>query len=411
MATTHDPLLGMRQEANRREQAEAARQILESGGTLLPAGPMAPFSTSNDAALAAHLQQTREQNTEFLRLRTEEARAQFIDAAKDNFRRTEAAQQEASIRGTLEREQTGARDAADAAQVMSELYALGADPDVTNKNPWTAPLDKLRVTTQTLQKAERLQSLYPQQQPAQKVRPETFPDGSLYQLENLPDGNLEVRLITGEVFRGDPISVTRTIAESNVHTKRYAQGLKAQAQQPQQTAEPMQLNQQQPTAQPTEQSTIADYWADQQAKALGFSNKTEMIQWGEKMTSFQEQYENERLVTQFVSRCPDFPGTDEANAAVIGIVQANGWQYTPDNLQAAHALAIRNHVYEPLSAEAIQAANGNAPQIIRPTAPPMLRTNNPEISNAPPDPHNMPMDQLRRAAIKQELERSGPNYR
>jgi hypothetical protein len=81
-------------------------------------------------------------------------------------------------------------------------------------------------------------------------------------------------------------------------------------------------------------------------------------------------------------------------------------------LQAAHALAVRNGLYQPLSSEQIQIANGVAPQQqTRQAAPPMLRTNNPELTNAPPNPWDMPMQELRKAAIQQELNRNSSNYR
>ena len=139
-----------------------------------------------------------------------------------------------------------------------------------------------------------------------------------------------------------------------------------------------------------------------------------MLQWGENVNQKMEaiaQYEDDRLAMNFASRCPDFPGTTEASDALVSIVQGNGWQYNVDSLQAAHLLAVRNHVYVPLSAEAQQAANGNAAPMSRPNAPPMLQGSNPEFTNAPPDPYNMPLGDLRKQAIKQELERNTPNYR
>jgi hypothetical protein len=41
----------------------------------------------------------------------------------------------------------------------------------------------------------------------------------------------------------------------------------------------------------------------------------------------------------------------------------------------------------------------------------MLRTNNPELTNAPPNPWDMPMQELRKAAIQQELNRNSSDYR
>jgi len=435
MATQQDPLLNMRQEASRRQQAADYQQILESSATPPPAPSIAPFSSSNDEALAAHLRETRERDAGYLKLQSEEARERYVQAIAENFRRTQAQAQEGAVRGAIEREQRGAVDQGQVAALIQRAEELTATlpPDWT---PQTLPMDKLAAVTQLRQEINRTAAMLgtpgladgilergplapgqPQAQAQPQARPQTFPDGSLYQLTNLPDGNVEVRLITGEVFKGDPITVTRTIAESNVNTKRWAQQQRAQTQQqPQngngQTAQP------QTPAQPTEQGTIADWWAEQSATALakqfGFTDKKELLQWGEtvnqKMTAI-EQYENERSALQFLNQAPDFPNTDESVAAIDRILTTNRWDFTPENMLAAHSVAIRRGDYQPLTQDQIQAATGNAPQANRPTPPPMLRTNNPEISNAAPDPQNMPMDQLRKLAIKQELERSGAGYR
>ena len=227
------------------------------------------------------------------------------------------------------------------------------------------------------------------QQTQVQARPETFPDGSLYQLKNLPDGQMEVQLVTGERFVGDPITVTQKLAESKVHTTVWARQKVAEAQaQPQQIeqSQPTQFDQQQqPITEPTQQGTsIADYWAQEQATALarqfGFSDKNEMLAWGQNINQKMEtvaQYEDDRLAMNFAARCPDFPGSTEASDALVSIVQANGWDYNVDSLQAAHLLAVQNHVYTPLNAEAQAAANGHVTQLSRPSAPPRLRGQQP----------------------------------
>jgi hypothetical protein len=137
-----------------------------------------------------------------------------------------------------------------------------------------------------------------------------------------------------------------------------------------------------------------------------------MQQWGESVNQKMEtiaQYEDERTATTFFTRCPDFPGTEEAIAALDNIVRTHNWQPTPENLQAAHALAVQNRVYQPLSAAEIRQTMGAEPPA-RIAPPPMLRGNSPDVMSPPLDPRNMPIDQLRREAIKQELERSGARY-
>ena len=255
-------------------------------------------------------------------------------------------------------------------------------------------------------------------QPQPQAKPETFPDGSLYQMKNLSDGQVELQLITGERFVGDPLEVSKRMAEAQVNTKRWAQRQRAQGEQAQPTV------QTQTATQPTEQATsasgsLADDLAVRQADALarqfGFSDKNEMLQWGEQVNqkiAKVEQFEQQELAARFHATCSDFPDTEETANTVMQIIQSQGWQTNLESLQAAHALAIRNGLYQPLTAEQIQIANGAAPQQqTRQTPPPMLRTNNPELTNAAPNPWDMPMQELRKAAIQQELEKNAPGYR
>jgi hypothetical protein len=157
--------------------------------------------------------------------------------------------------------------------------------------------------------------------------------------------------------------------------------------QPQPNVQPQpapQLNQQ---PEPTQQSSIADYWAAQQAEALakrfGFSNESELVQWGARATQAMEIIENQNIVGEFMQKQPDFPNSAEANNALTAIIEANNWQYNADSLQAAHLLAVQRHLYQPLSPEEQQASVGAAPQTSRPTPPPMVRSQNPEQFASP----------------------------
>jgi hypothetical protein len=140
-----------------------------------------------------------------------------------------------------------------------------------------------------------------------------------------------------------------------------------------------------------------------------------MMQWSENVSrtvSKVQDFDDQQTALRFMQLCPDFPETEQANSASLGIVEANGWQHTPENLQAAHLMAVRNGVYAPLTPQQIRVANGEQIQISRPSAPPMLSTNNPEIAMVGNnDPWSQPMADLRKAAIRQQLDDSGPNYR
>jgi hypothetical protein len=234
-------------------------------------------------------------------------------------------------------------------------------------------------------------------------------------LENLPDGNVQVKLVTGEIFRGDPLKVTQQIAESKVRTTIWARQKVAEAQ----TAQPIQQIQQpqQGTEWPGADDPVAGQ-AAALAQRFGFADESEMVNYFSSLREtvrmqqqFHEQQQNERLAAEFAARVPEFPGTDQAAEVVANIVDANGWQWNADSLQAAHLLAVQNHIYQPLSQEQIQAASGHVSQPSRPAAPPMLQGGNPEVTHAAPNPFEMPLQDLRKAAIRQQLESGGPNYR
>ena len=400
----------------------------------------------NDAALARDLEQWKAQDVSYLRAQNEAQREQIEGAYRATQARLSAAKEQIKDRSALEAAQQNQADATEGERLALAMQTL-TDTFPPNWTADTLPMDKLKTLTQLRQRVQRqaelqglpglqdgvLESGGPlspanrlamTQQTQVQARPETFPDGSLYQLKNLPDGQMEVQLVTGERFVGDPITVTQKLAESKVHTTVWARQKVAEAQaqpmQVDQQQQPMQLDQQQQQiSPPTQQGTsIADYWAQEQATALarqfGFSDKNEMLAWGESVNRRMEtvsQYEDDRLAMNFATRCPEFPGTPEASDALVSIVQANGWQYNVDSLQAAHLLAVQNHVYTPLNAEAQAAANGHVTQPSRPGAPPMLQGSNPEITHAVPNPFEMPLQDLRKAAIRQQLEANGPNYR
>jgi hypothetical protein len=391
-----------------------------------------PASASNDSALAAHLKETRDKSAEYALLRSAEAREQWEEMAAKNFRRDQTNNELINEQVAAAKANQSYRDNAEGDRLALQMQAL-TDTFPPNWSPETLPIEQLRQLTDLRQRVNRLAAatgapgladgvlesggplaaanVLKQQQAQPQAKHETFPDGQAVHVSQNQDGTMTVEYATGERFTGDPLTVTQKIGQAHVNTKLWAR--QQRAQQPQQMTEP-QLNQEPQqqiiSQEPTEQSTIAEYWAEQQAQALakqfGFSGKDEMMQWGEnvnqKMAAIS-QYEDERLASEFLSRCNDFPSTPEASEAIANIVQNNGWQWNADSLQAAHLLAVKNHMYQPISPE--------QPEPARIAPPPMLRTNNPELTNAPPNPWDMPMQELRKAAIQQELNRNSSDYR
>jgi hypothetical protein len=311
-------------------------------------------------------------------------------------------------------------------------------PDWT---PWTLAPDKLQQLANLRERVQRLAAatgqpgledgilesggplspenvlgLNPHKQQPQnrgKVVPQAFADGKLYQMDTSDPNQWKVKLATGEEFAGDPISVTQKLAESKVNTTAWARQKVAEAQQQQPTN--------QPSSQTTEQAasgSLADDLAARQADALArqfqFADRHEMMQWGEnvnqKMTTIQ-QFEREKQAMEFFTNVPEFPGTPEAIEAVAQIVDNMGLPESAEAMQMAHAFAVQRGLYEPLSQEAMQASNGAAKQSSRPAPPPMIHGGNPEMSQSVSSPYDMSMQDLRKAAMKQELERNSPGYR
>src|SRR5712692_2793325 len=256
----------------------------------------------------------------------------------------------------------------------------------------------------TLQPFANTPAQMPVQVPtAQNEYPETFPDGSLYQLTDKGDGAIEVKLITGERFIGTPLEVTRKIAESNVHTKRWARQQRAQAQQ--QQPQPANGNGNGNGSEDAFSPDFGAWVADEQAKAFGFSDRNEMLRWGNQVNEMMESQRNQQIASDFLTRSPDYPNTPEAEAAIVGVIEKLGVDYTPDTLAAAHAYAVRNGLYQPLTVEQQRAALGIEQPQTRHAPPPMLRSGAPDAHGDPNanDPYKMPLEQLRKMAIREQL--------
>jgi hypothetical protein len=119
-----------------------------------------------------------------------------------------------------------------------------------------------------------------------------------------------------------------------------------------------------------------------------------------------EQYKNQNTVSQFFYEHPEYPNTDQANNALETIINRNGWEWTPDSMAAAHALAVQNRVYQPLSQQEIALANGYAPQVRRPTPPPIPRSSAADSQATELNLWTEPLDQLKKrilAAQRAEL--------
>jgi hypothetical protein len=258
------------------------------------------------------------------------------------------------------------------------------------------PLDELRRTIQ---------------RPNQR---QVNPNEPLVTFIDQPDGTFDAKLVTGETFRGfkanENRDAIRKIAESKVNTRRHYENL-VQQQQPangQQTqVQPQEQPQAQPANNPTaENQSLTDWFLDETAKRFGYQNGAEMVadqnaryQREQQNNEVLELYKNQNTVSQFFMEHPEYPNTDQANNALEQIINRNGWEWTPDTMAAAHALAVQHRVYQPLSQQEIAVANGYAPEAHRPAPPPMIRGGNPETGTPVQSEWEMPLDQLRKRAL------------
>jgi hypothetical protein len=308
------------------------------------------------------------------------------------------------------------RDRQDALRAFSELEAVSKTYDATKDTEWTVGLDKLRDIANAQQKFINATGVDPMapNQPGQLQKVTPSDAGTVTQNQ---DGTWTVKYQTGEIFTGDAESVMRAQAAGHVNTKLWARQQRQMAEQVQQPAAPPAENLGQDLT-----GSLADDLAARQresvARSFGFSSADEMIQdyqtnkqVAQEAQQFIAEAKQDRAISSFWSQHPDFPGTDQANNAIGQIIDERGWEVSAENLELAHSLAVQRHMYEPLSQEAIAQSYGQAPARRGPAPPPMLRTNNPEVTNASPDPYNMSLQDLRKAAIAQALAGTGPNYR
>ena len=215
-----------------------------------------------------------------------------------------------------------------------------------------------------------------------------------------------MRLATGETFPDLPNQnrdALRKLGESKVNTRRHYENLMQQ----QQPANYQQPQQQPANGQHSDPGLTANqpfdsqaYLREETAKAFGFKDAEEMISDYGFMREQAEKYRILELSTSFHSRNQDFPNTEQAVEALEAVCQANNWDMENiDNLSNAHAVAVRQKLYQPLTQEQIRASVAGPEPAHRPTPPPMLRSGNPDNNPAPMNEWEIPLDQLRKRAL------------
>jgi hypothetical protein len=218
------------------------------------------------------------------------------------------------------------------------------------------------------------------------------------EIKTLADGKISAKLETGEVFEGDPLEVTAKLAEAQVNTKRWGQEWKAKAEAPPVPPTP---------AIPADQNEaqLQKYLLDQTAKSLGYASGDEYKADLARVKATTEEVNNNLVAASFMAQCQDFPNSKEAIDALSAKIDENHWDFSTQSMIAAHALCLREDKYKPLSA---QDQNATWEQGLRNSnrgiPPPMIRSSAPDNNNSAPEPWAMKMEDLRAAAIRQQLE-------
>lgn len=230
------------------------------------------------------------------------------------------------------------------------------------------------------------------------------------EIKSLENGRISAKLETGEIFEGDAIEVTTKLAEAKTSTRRYADEWKSKYEtlEAQRAAPP--VVQATPDA---NEKQLQEYLLNQTAKALGYDNGEQYKAELTRVKGAVSQVSQSSALQQFFTVHPEYPATPEANDLIGKIFEEKGWtDMTADNLHFAHLEALDRHRrdpkqgYEPLTAEAQNAAWANQMQAAnRQPPPPMLRGNNPEQLTSGVNPYSMPLNDLRKQAIEQELSR------
>lgn len=225
-------------------------------------------------------------------------------------------------------------------------------------------------------------------------------------IETLPDGKLHVELETGEKFDGDPLEVTTKLAEAQVNTKRWGQDWKAKAEAPPTPPVPVVP----PTPEAQNEAQLQAYLLNQTAKALGYENAEQYKADIAKVKKTTDEMTNNLVASQFMAQCPDFPNSPEAIDALSKKIDDMKWDFTPQSMIAAHSVCLREDKYKALSAEEQNATWSQSLQKSnRPTPPPMIHGQAPDANARGFDPwaKDLKLDDLRAAAIKQQLEGNG----
>jgi septum formation inhibitor MinC len=215
--------------------------------------------------------------------------------------------------------------------------------------------------------------------------------------KDLGGGQFEVKYLTGETFKGTAAEILPKMGGAHVSTKLWAKTEIEKAKQPPAPPEP-------PTPQlfaNEEESKIAKYVTELQAKELGFQSVDDYKAALGRIQQNTEQFAGQNLSVMFSAAAPEFNATKENSEKLLNTVETLGLlplmtsgdtTQQLNALRAAHAFALQTKVYE--AKPAAQAAP--TPPI---PPPPIPSTGPVDLTTIPEDVRvdvNMSKDEIQR---------------
>ena len=239
----------------------------------------------------------------------------------------------------------------------------------------------------------------PVQQPPTQQQPQAL------QPIQLQDGSFELRLPTGQVYKGANASeVWQRVAEAQVaasqrirdlsdEATRYREGLAAvtgrqpvgpNGQPVQQGPQPLRFDAAVYNELHKQDPQLALQY--QLGAMFGVADINEVPGVVNRLIENSARYETQMTINNFKAMAPDFPGTDQAIKAVMDFIAANNIPFTAPNLKMVHDGMVRAHAANPQTGYA-PLAPGQFPQVApAPQAQPQANTQPAPAVNYDPNP-------------------------
>lgn len=214
---------------------------------------------------------------------------------------------------------------------------------------------------------------------------------------DLGNGQVEVKYLTGETFKGTVAEVAAKIGQSHVTTKQWAQSEVAKAKVPPPPPVPEPPS---PFSDP-EEAAVAKYTANLVAKTLGYPDADTMVRALGHIQDSTVDYSSQLTALQFQAKAPDFNPSPENNDKLFGAITESGItdeyfgslarEQQVKLMQQAHAYCLATGAYQPKP-----AATTTTPRIPQPPPPAPSGSNPPPVTGGviPPELQAQPGDSL-----------------